>query len=111
MLILILCSVAYLAAFLLIIYFMARLMAKDIDDRTVNKVLNEASASVRFAVARGANEYYDGCDRGEDPTAALHRSLEVARHWLTKGATKFIETAYGDVNTYLATKIEEKVKQ
>ena len=99
-----------LVVVLLIMYVSTRLMANNLDNVTAKKAFKEASDSVRMALAHASKRYFDACDTGNEETA-LPLALEAAKFWLTKSATGFIETAYGDVDAYLISKIKDKAKQ
>ena len=114
-------SIIILAIALLSIYAVKFLIAKTnqaknaLNNELANKYLDEASNAVTTAVLQTAQTYVDVLKESDsfsidNQKEALKKSIETAKAQMTTGATEFIQTAYGDVNKFLESKIEAEIK-
>lgn len=93
----------------------AQYIASKTDSELTRKYLQEASDAISTAVAHTSQTYVDGmkkssCFTKENQEEALRRSLEKASSLLTAEAQAFLKNAYGDLNSYLISRIEAEVR-
>lgn len=86
------------------------------DNELAKKYLKEVDDAITEAVAFTSQTYVDtlkksGKFTGENQEEARKKSLEKATALLTADARKFLEEAYGDLNTYLLIRIEPEVRR
>lgn len=92
-----------------------RKMAENIEDTRVQGYAVEISSAVCDAVSATSQTYVDSLkSKGEftreAQKQAAQKALAVCVASLTPATKKFIEQAYGDLNSYLANKIEAEVR-
>lgn len=91
-------------------------MSAKTDNELAKKYLKEVDDAITEAVAFTSQTYVDtlkksGKFTGENQEEARKKSLEKATALLTADARKFLEEAYGDLNTYLLIRIEPEVRR
>lgn len=95
---------------------LAKHLASKTDNELAKKYLKEVADAIEEAVSFTNQTYVDTLKKSEAFTKenqeeALNRSLEKATALLTADARKFLEEAYGDLNTYLLIRIEPEVRR
>lgn len=80
------------------------------------KYLEDAANAVATAVSQTSQTYVDGLkEHGnftkENQKVALSLSVDQARNLLTADARDFLEKAYGNLNSFLVSKIEAEVRR
>jgi len=98
-------------------YIARFLEARTVETRseTVNNYAVAVLEAVSTAVLHTAQTYVDGLKESgnfskENQQHALNMAVIEAKGLLTKEAQKFIVQAYGDLNDFLATKIEAEIR-
>lgn len=86
------------------------------DNELAKKYLKEAADAIEEAVAFTNQTYVDtlkksGTFTEENQEEARKKSLDKAIALLTADARKFLEEAYGDLNSYLLNRIEPEVRR
>lgn len=86
------------------------------DNELAKKYLKEAADAIEEAVAFTNQTYVDtlkksGTFTKENQDEARQKSLDKAVALLTAEARKFLEEAYGDLNSYLLNRIEPEVRR
>ncbi len=86
------------------------------DNELAKKYLKEAADAIEEAVAFTNQTYVDtlkksGTFTKENQEEARQKSLDKAVALLTAEARKFLEEAYGDLNSYLLNRIEPEVRR
>lgn len=86
------------------------------DNELIRQYLQEATDAVLQAVTYTAQTYVDSLkDQGkfdkEAQENAFRRARDVALQLMTEEARRILENAYGDISTWLETKIEQTVKE
>lgn len=94
----------------------AKHLASKTDNELAKKYLKEVADAIEEAVSFTNQTYVDTLKKSdkfteENQAEALNRSLEKATALLTADARKFLEEAYGDLNTYLLIRIEPEVRR
>lgn len=92
------------------VYFSARAQSE-----TAKKYLADIGDAITTAVAYTSQTYVDNLKKSEKFTKenqkeALQKAVEKAQELMTAEAAAFIETAYGDLTTYLQARIEAEVR-
>lgn len=95
---------------------LAKHLASKADNELAKKYLKEVADAIEEAVSFTNQTYVDTLKKSdkfteENQKEALNRSLEKAAALLTADARKFLEEAYGDLNTYLLIRIEPEVRR
>lgn len=85
------------------------------NNETAGRYIVEIADAVTTAVLHTTQTYTDelkksGTFSAENQREAFNKATAQARELLTADASRFINTAYGDINKYLASKIEAEVK-
>lgn len=88
----------------------------DTEDIKVKGYINEITTAVADAVSATSQTYVDALKQAGKFTAeaqkeAAKKALNTCIASLTPAATKFIESAYGDLKEYLSNKIEAEVRK
>lgn len=86
------------------------------DNELIRQYLQEATDAVLQAVTYTAQTYVDSLkDQGkfdkEAQEKAFRKARDVALQLMTEEARRILEDAYGDISTWLETKIEQTVKE
>lgn len=86
------------------------------DNELAKKYLKEAADAIEEAVAFTNQTYVDtlkksGTFTKENQEEARQKSLDKAVALLTAEARKFLEEAYGDLNSYLLNRLEPEVRR
>lgn len=86
------------------------------DNELIRQYLQEATDAVLQAVTYTAQTYVDSLkDQGkfdkEAQEKAFRKARDVALQLMTEEARRILEDAYGDMSTWLETKIEQTVKE
>ena len=79
------------------------------------RYVSEIGGAITTAVAAVAQTYTDDLKKSDKFTAdnqreALNQATEIARIMLTEEASRFLNSANGDVSKYLESKIEAEIK-
>jgi len=106
---------ALTAAVLVVGGFAAKALDKFAATNADNKIIKEIATAAADAVAMVSQTYVDGLKAagGFDAAAqkqALSMALAACLASLSQSAQDYIERTYGDVNSYLTTKIEAEVR-
>lgn len=94
---------------------LAAYLATKADNEIIRKYLQEAADAISTAVTYVSQTYVDALKASdtftkENQEEALQKAMEKARAMLSAEAIEFLEEAYGDLRTYLETKIEQEVR-
>lgn len=86
------------------------------ENATLEKYINLASDAVKTAVTATTQTYVDSLKKqgkfdAEAQKIAFDKTLATAKSLLTETALNAINTAYGDVNAWLSSKIESTVAE
>ena len=103
---------ALTAAVLVVGGFAAKALDKFAATNADNKIVKEIASAAADAVAMVSQTYVDGLKAaGNFDAAAQKQALSMAlAACLSQSAQDYIERTYGDVNSYLTTKIEAEVR-
>lgn len=88
----------------------------DTDDVKKQSYIKEIADAISDAVAATSQTYVDALKQAgkftkEAQEEAAKKALNTCIASISPAATEFIETAYGDIKEYLATKIEAEVRK
>lgn len=94
---------------------LAAYLATKADNEIIRKYLQEAADAISTAVTYVSQTYVDALKASdtftkENQEEALQKAMEKAQAMLSAEAIEFLEEAYGDLRTYLETKIEQEVR-
>ena len=94
---------------------LAAYFATKSENETIKKYLREAGDAIATAVTYVSQTYVDALKSSdsftpENQKEALQKAMEKAQAMLSAEAIEFLEEAYGDLRTYLETKIEQEVR-
>lgn len=94
---------------------LAAYLATKADNEIIRKYLQEAADAIATAVTYVSQTYVDALKASdtftkENQEEALQKAMEKAQAMLSAEAIEFLEEAYGDLRTYLETKIEQEVR-
>ena len=94
----------------------AKYLASTVENETARKYLEDAADAVSTAVTYISQTYVDALKNsnqftGENQEEALQKAVEQAERLLTAEARAFLENAYGDLDTYLISRIEAEVRK
>ena len=106
---------ALTAAVLVVGGFAAKALDKFAATNADNKIVKEIASAAADAVAMVSQTYVDGLKAAGNFDAAaqkqaLSMALAACLASLSQSAQDYIERTYGDVNSYLTTKIEAEVR-
>lgn len=88
----------------------------DTDDVKKQSYIKEIADAISDAVAATSQTYVDALKQAgkftkEAQEEAAKKALNACIASISPAATEFVETAYGDIKEYLATKIEAEVRK
>lgn len=94
---------------------LAAYLATKADNEIISKYLQEAADAIATAVTYVSQTYVDALKASdsftpENQQEALRKAMEKAQTMLSAEAIEFLEDVYGDLRTYLETKIEQEVR-
>lgn len=94
---------------------LAAYLATKADNEIIRKYLQETADAISTAVTYVSQTYVDALKASdtftkENQEEALQKAMEKAQAMLSAEAIEFLEEAYGDLRTYLETKIEQEVR-
>lgn len=94
---------------------LAKYIATKTNNETIEKYLKEVAEAVSTAVAYTSQTYADalkasGTFTEENQKEALKLAMEKAKSVLSAEAIDFLAMAYGDMNNFLESKIEQEVR-
>lgn len=106
---------ALTAAVLIVGGFAAKALDKFAATNADNKIIKEIATAAADAVAMVSQTYVDGLKAAGNFDAAaqkqaLSMALAACLASLSQSAQDYIQRTYGDVNSYLTTKIEAEVR-
>lgn len=92
----------------------AKYLASTVENETARKYLEDVADAVSIAVTYTSQTYVDALKNSnrftmENQAEALQKAVEQAERLLTAEARAFLENAYGDLNSYLTSRIEAEV--
>lgn len=93
----------------------AKYLASKTENEAAKKYLEDVADAVSTAVTYTSQTYVDALKKSdkfnkENQEAALQMAVDKAATLMTAEARAFLEKAYGDLNAYLASRIEAEVR-
>ena len=94
----------------------AKYLASTAENETARKYLEDVADAVSTAVTYTSQTYVDALKNSsrftkENQEEALQKAVEQAEKLLTAEVRAFLENAYGNLNTYLISRIEAEVRK
>ena len=83
---------------------------------TADYYIDEALRAVTDAILYTSQTYVDGVKEdgkwdSDSQATALRTAVNQAKTMLSKDASDYIETAYGDINKFIAVQVEAQIKR